>query len=70
MIVYARKETGGFYRVSVYYVNGGIPLVTYSEVSSVYIDDKPVAEDEVVVSASIVKYFREKKEVRVYTKPV
>lgn len=69
MLIYVKRETGGIYRVSVYHVNGGFPLVTYGEVSSVYIDDKPILEDEVLMPAFIVKYFKEKKEVRIYTKP-
>lgn len=67
MIVHVKRNRDSLYKVTVWSSNG-FPITTYSEVA-VFIDDKPAEDDELVVEATIVRYLREKKEVRIYTKP-
>ncbi|MEM4562124.1 MAG: hypothetical protein QW123_04545 [Desulfurococcaceae archaeon] len=66
MIVYARREKNGYYKVNVWSENG-FPIATYSEVV-VFVNEKKIDSDELLVEAASVRYFKEKRELYVRAK--
>jgi hypothetical protein len=45
------------------------PLTSYSDVKTVYLDDKPLGDfEEVHVEALLIKYSKERGEVHIYTR--
>jgi len=63
-----KKSKPGIYRVDVY-SKYGQPLTSYSDVGTIYLDEKPLADfDELHVEALLVKYVKEKAEIYIYTK--
>jgi hypothetical protein len=68
LIVSIRRSKPGLYKVDVY-AKYALPLTSYSDVKTVYLDDKPLGDfEEVHVEALLVKYVKEKSEVYVYTR--
>ena len=68
LIVSIKKSKLGIYRVDVY-SEYGQPLTSYSDVKTIYLDEKSIANlDELHVEALLVKYVKEKAEIYIYTK--
>jgi hypothetical protein len=68
LIISVKRSKPGSYRVDVY-SKYGQPLTSYSDVKTIYLDEKSLVDlDELYVEAILIKYVKEKAEVRVYTK--
>jgi len=68
VIVCVKKTKPGSYKVDVY-TRYAQPLTSYTNITTVYLDEKPLADfEELHVEALLVKYIKEKGEVYIYTK--